>query len=211
MAIDPTQNATAPTGNAGGNTGGKGRGERREGRRDDREREKSPYTERVVFINRVSKVVKGGRRFSFTALVVVGDGNGLVGIGYGKSKEVPQAIAKAVEEAKKSFFPVPRVQGTIPHPVQGETAAGVVLLRPASPGTGVIAGGPVRAVLECAGIHDVLTKSLGSSNAINMVHATVAALKMLESPEQIAARRGRPLEDVAPAAIIRASQQTVGA
>jgi small subunit ribosomal protein S5 len=210
MAIDPTQNATAPAGNAG-NAGGKGRGERREGRRDDREREKSPYTERVVFINRVSKVVKGGRRFSFTALVVVGDGNGLVGIGYGKSKEVPQAIAKAVEEAKKSFFPVPRVQGTIPHPVQGETAAGVVLLRPASPGTGVIAGGPVRAVLECAGIHDVLTKSLGSSNAINMVHATVAALKMLESPEQIAARRGRPLEDVAPAAIIRASQQTVGA
>jgi small subunit ribosomal protein S5 len=210
MAIDPTQNATAPAG-AGGNAGGKGRGERREGRRDDREREKSPYTERVVFINRVSKVVKGGRRFSFTALVVVGDGNGLVGIGYGKSKEVPQAIAKAVEEAKKSFFPVPRVQGTIPHPVQGETAAGVVLLRPASPGTGVIAGGPVRAVLECAGIHDVLTKSLGSSNAINMVHATVAALKMLESPEQIAARRGRPLEDVAPAAIIRASQQTVGA
>jgi small subunit ribosomal protein S5 len=211
MAIDPTQSAPAAAGNAGGNAGGKGRGERREGRRDDREREKSPYTERVVFINRVSKVVKGGRRFSFTALVVVGDGNGLVGIGYGKSKEVPQAIAKAVEEAKKSFFPVPRVQGTIPHPVQGETAAGVVLLRPASPGTGVIAGGPVRAVLECAGIHDVLTKSLGSSNAINMVHATVAALKMLESPEQIAARRGRPLEDVAPAAIIRASRQTVGA
>jgi small subunit ribosomal protein S5 len=210
MAIDPTQNAAPATGAPAGNTGGKGRGERRE-RRDDREREKSPYTERVVFINRVSKVVKGGRRFSFTALVVVGDGNGLVGIGYGKSKEVPAAIAKAVEEAKKSFFKVPRVQGTIPHPVQGETAAGVVLLRPASPGTGVIAGGPVRAVLECAGIHDVLTKSLGSSNAINMVHATVAALKMLESPEQIATRRGRPLGDVAPAAIIRASQQTVGA
>jgi small subunit ribosomal protein S5 len=206
MAIDPTQNAAPAT----GAPANKGRGERRE-RRDDREREKSPYTERVVFINRVSKVVKGGRRFSFTALVVVGDGNGLVGIGYGKSKEVPAAIAKAVEEAKKSFFKVPRVQGTIPHPVQGETAAGVVLLRPASPGTGVIAGGPVRAVLECAGIHDVLTKSLGSSNAINMVHATVAALKMLESPEQIATRRGRPLGDVAPAAIIRASQQTVGA
>jgi small subunit ribosomal protein S5 len=211
MAIEtttaaPTTGAPAPSSNKSG-----GRGERREGRRDDREREKSPYTERVVFINRVSKVVKGGRRFSFTALVVVGDGNGLVGIGYGKSKEVPAAIAKAVEEAKKSFFKVPRVQGTIPHPVQGETAAGVVLLRPASPGTGVIAGGPVRAVLECAGIHDVLTKSLGSSNAINMVHATVAALKMLESPEQIATRRGRPLEDVAPAAIIRASQQTVGA
>ncbi|CAN2218941.1 RpsE Ribosomal protein S5 [Candidatus Nanopelagicaceae bacterium] len=207
MAIETTTAAPSTT----GAPANKGRGERREGRRDDREREKSPYTERVVFINRVSKVVKGGRRFSFTALVVVGDGNGLVGIGYGKSKEVPAAIAKAVEEAKKSFFKVPRVQGTIPHPVQGETAAGVVLLRPASPGTGVIAGGPVRAVLECAGIHDVLTKSLGSSNAINMVHATVAALKMLESPEQIATRRGRPLEDVAPAAIIRASQQTVGA
>ncbi len=208
METTATSPTNAPSTGAPAN---KGRGERREGRRDDREREKSPYTERVVFINRVSKVVKGGRRFSFTALVVVGDGNGLVGIGYGKSKEVPAAIAKAVEEAKKSFFKVPRVQGTIPHPVQGETAAGVVLLRPASPGTGVIAGGPVRAVLECAGIHDVLTKSLGSSNAINMVHATVAALKMLESPEQIATRRGRPLEDVAPAAIIRASQQTVGA
>ena len=210
MAIETTT-AAPSTGAPANSAGGKGRDNRREGRRDDREREKSPYTERVVFINRVSKVVKGGRRFSFTALVVVGDGNGLVGIGYGKSKEVPAAIAKAVEEAKKSFFKVPRVQGTIPHPVQGETAAGVVLLRPASPGTGVIAGGPVRAVLECAGIHDVLTKSLGSSNAINMVHATVAALKMLESPEQIATRRGRPLEDVAPAAIIRASQQTVGA
>ncbi len=208
MAETTTQ-APAAAGNERGNSG-KGRGERRE-RRDDREKEKNPFMERVVFINRVSKVVKGGRRFSFTALVVVGDGNGQVGIGYGKSKEVPAAIAKAVEEAKKSFFTVPRVQGTVPHPVQGETAAGVVLLRPASPGTGVIAGGPVRAVLECAGITDVLTKSLGSNNAINMVHATVAALKMLESPAQIATRRGRPLEDVAPAAIIRASQMTVGA
>ena len=205
MAETTTQ-APAAAGNERGNSG-KGRGERR----DDREKEKNPFMERVVFINRVSKVVKGGRRFSFTALVVVGDGNGQVGIGYGKSKEVPAAIAKAVEEAKKSFFTVPRVQGTVPHPVQGETAAGVVLLRPASPGTGVIAGGPVRAVLECAGITDVLTKSLGSNNAINMVHATVAALKMLESPAQIAARRGRPLEDVAPAAIIRALQTTVGA
>jgi small subunit ribosomal protein S5 len=208
MAETTTQ-APATAGNERGNSG-KGRGERRE-RRDDREKEKNPFMERVVFINRVSKVVKGGRRFSFTALVVVGDGNGQVGIGYGKSKEVPAAIAKAVEEAKKSFFTVPRVQGTVPHPVQGETAAGVVLLRPASPGTGVIAGGPVRAVLECAGITDVLTKSLGSNNAINMVHATVAALKMLESPTQIAVRRGRPLEDVAPAAIIRALQTTVGA
>ena len=207
MAINPTT-SEAPA--AAGNDRGKGRGERRE-RRDDREKEKNPFMERVVFINRVSKVVKGGRRFSFTALVVVGDGNGSVGIGYGKSKEVPQAIAKAVEEAKKSFFKVPRIQGTIPHPVQGETAAGVVLLRPASPGTGVIAGGPVRAVLECAGITDVLTKSLGSNNAINMVHATVDALKQLASPAAMAARRGRPLEAVAPAAIIRASQITVGA
>lgn len=206
MAANPTTAASGGNDRAGA---GKGKGERRE-RRDDREKEKNPFMERVVFINRVSKVVKGGRRFSFTALVVVGDGNGQVGIGYGKSKEVPQAIAKAVEEAKKSFFTVPRIQGTLPHSVQGETAAGVVLLRPASPGTGVIAGGPVRAVLECAGITDVLTKSLGSNNAINMVHATVAALKMLESPAQIAARRGLALEDVAPAAIIRASAITVG-
>ena len=190
--------------------GGKGSNDRRErrGRDGAPEKEKSPYTERVVFINRVSKVVKGGRRFSFTALVVVGDQNGTVGLGYGKAKEVPQAIAKAVEEAKKSFFKVPRIQGTIPHPVQGEKAAGVVLLRPASPGTGVIAGGPVRAVLECAGISDVLTKSLGSNNPINMVHATVAALKALETPGEIAARRGLPLEDVVPAAIIRAMAAT---
>jgi small subunit ribosomal protein S5 len=190
--------------------GGKGSNDRRErrGRDGAPEKEKSPYTERVVFINRVSKVVKGGRRFSFTALVVVGDQNGTVGLGYGKAKEVPQAIAKAVEEAKKSFFKVPRIQGTIPHPVQGEKAAGVVLLRPASPGTGVIAGGPVRAVLECAGISDVLTKSLGSNNPINMVHATVAALKALETPGAIAARRGLPLEDVVPAAIIRAMAAT---
>ena len=185
------------------------RGERRD-RRDDRrgreprEAEKNQYLERVVTINRVAKVVKGGRRFSFTALVVVGDGDGTVGVGYGKAKEVPAAIAKGVEEAKKGFFRVPRIQGTIPHPVQGEAAAGVVMLRPASPGTGVIAGGPVRAVLECAGIHDVLSKSLGSDNAINIVHAAVAALKGLERPEQVAARRGLPVDRVAPAAMLRA-------
>jgi small subunit ribosomal protein S5 len=169
--------------------------------------EKSNHIERVVAINRVAKVVKGGRRFSFTALVVVGDGDGQVGVGYGKAKEVPAAIAKGVEEAKKHFFRVPRIASTIPHPIQGEAAAGVVLLKPASPGTGVIAGGPVRAVLECAGIHDVLSKSLGSSNPINIVHATVAALKGLVRPEEIAARRGLTLEQVAPAAMLRARAQ----
>ena len=173
----------------------RGRGERRNNRA--REEEKDKYIERVVTINRVSKVVKGGRRFSFTALVVVGDGNGLVGVGYGKAKEVPAAISKGVEEAKKNFFRVPRVEGrTIPHRVQGEAAAGVVMLRPATAGTGVIAGGPVRAVLECAGIHDVLSKSLGSSNQINIVHATVAALKELEEPLAVAARRGLPTDEV---------------
>ncbi len=172
--------------------------------RGSRDADKSQFLERVVTINRVSKVVKGGRRFSFTALVIVGDGDGLVGVGYGKAKEVPAAIAKGVEEAKKNFFRVPRIQGTIPHPVQGEKAAGVVMLRPAAPGTGVIAGGPVRAVLECAGIHDVLSKSLGSSNQINIVHATVEALKMLEQPEAVAARRGLPVEQVAPAALLKA-------
>ena len=188
-----------------GGGGGPDRRDRRDGGgRGGAGPEKTPHVERVVAINRVAKVVKGGRRFSFTALVVVGDGDGTVGVGYGKAKEVPAAIAKGVEEAKKHFFKVPRIAGTIPHPVQGEAAAGIVMLKPASPGTGVIAGGPVRAVLECAGIHDVLSKSLGSSNAINIVHATVAALKGLYRPEEIAARRGLPLEDVAPAALLRA-------
>lgn len=183
----------------------RGSRERRPDTRDRGSRDpQSNFLERVVTINRVAKVVKGGRRFSFTALVVVGDGNGMVGVGYGKAREVPLAISKGVEEAKKNFFKVPRIQGTIPHPVLGEDSAAVVLLRPASPGTGVIAGGAARAVLECAGISDVLSKSLGSDNAINIVHATVTGLKMLERPEQVAARRGLPLEDVAPAAMLRA-------
>jgi small subunit ribosomal protein S5 len=195
-----------------GQRGGERAGGDRRGRDGGRGgAEKTAYIERVVAINRVAKVVKGGRRFSFTALVVVGDGDGLVGVGYGKAKEVPAAIAKGVEEAKKHFFKVPRVQGTIPHPVQGEKAAGVVLLRPAAPGTGVIAGGPVRAVLECAGIHDVLSKSLGSSNQINIVHATVEALRMLEEPEAVAARRGLRVEDVAPRALLKAKADEIAA
>ena len=202
--------AAAAAQRRGGGAGGNDRGrDRKDGKGP--EVEKSAFIERVDAINRVAKVVKGGRRFSFTALVVVGDGDGTVGVGYGKAKEVPAAIAKGVEEAKKSFFKVPRIQGTIPHPITGEAAAGVVLLRPAAPGTGVIAGGPVRAVLECAGIHDVLSKSLGSDNAINVVHATVAALKGLERPEEVAARRGLPLEDVAPAAMLRARAAGMGA
>ncbi|ACZ22859.1 SSU ribosomal protein S5P [Sanguibacter keddieii DSM 10542] len=199
----PTGGATTENNNNDRRNDRRGGGRGGDGRRGDAA-EKSAFVERVVTINRVAKVVKGGRRFSFTALVVVGDGDGTVGVGYGKAKEVPAAIAKGVEEAKKNFFKVPRIQGTVPHPVTGEAAAGVVFLRPAAPGTGVIAGGPVRAVLECAGIHDVLSKSLGSSNAINIVHATVAALRGLELPEQVAARRGLPLEHVAPAAMLRA-------
>ena len=185
--------------------GSRERGPRNE--RRDREDTKSPFLERVVTINRVSKVVKGGRRFAFTALVVVGDGEGLVGVGYGKAREVPAAIAKGVEDAKKNFFRIPRSGSTIPHPVQGEAAAGVVLLRPAAAGTGVIAGGPVRAVLECAGVHDVLSKSLGSSNTINIVHATVAALKQLEEPQSVADRRGKSLAEVAPARLMPATEK----
>ncbi|MDO5644388.1 MAG: 30S ribosomal protein S5 [Dermabacter sp.] len=214
MAAQQRSNGPAASGRRGENEeNNRGRssdrqgGRRGEGRGGRQQEEKSAFLERVVSINRVSKVVKGGRRFSFTALVVVGDGDGTVGVGYGKAKEVPAAISKGVEEAKKNFFRVPRIQGTIVHPVQGEDAAGVVFLRPAAPGTGVIAGGPVRAVLECAGVHDVLSKSLGSSNTINIVHATVAALKQLEEPEAVAARRGLPLEAVAPGYLLRAQAE----
>ncbi|WP_250258874.1 30S ribosomal protein S5 [Dermabacter sp. Marseille-Q3180] len=215
MAAEQRNNGPAASGRRGENEDrnnrGRGNGRNQGGRRGEgrggRQEEKSVFLERVVTINRVSKVVKGGRRFAFTALVVVGDGDGTVGIGYGKAKEVPAAISKGVEEAKKNFFRVPRIQGTIVHPVQGEDAAGVVFLRPAAPGTGVIAGGPVRAVLECAGVADVLSKSLGSSNTINIVHATVKALKQLEEPEAVAARRGLPLEEVAPGYLLRAQAE----
>lgn len=183
--------------------GSGGGGERGRGRGRGREEERNPFEEKVVAINRVSKVVKGGRRFSFTALVVVGDLGGNVGVGYGKAKEVPAAIQKGVEEAKKNFFKVPMIQKTIVHPVIGKDGAGHVMLKPAAPGTGVIAGGPVRAVLECAGISDVLAKSMGTANPINVVHATVAALRSLREPSEVAELRGIDLEELLPQKMLR--------
>ena len=184
--------------------GGGGRGGR--GRDDDR----TQYEERVVSINRVAKVVKGGRRFSFTALVVVGDGAGQVGVGYGKAREVPAAIQKGIEEAKRNFFRVPMVGSTIIHEIIGEDSGGVVLLKPASPGTGVIAGGPVRAVVECAGIRDILSKSLGLGQCRSTSSTRPSRLsRTFRRPEGVAKRRGKTPEEVAPGYLLRSARRRV--
>ena len=175
--------------------------------RNDRDNEGGLRESRVITINRVAKVVKGGRRFSFTALVVVGDGNGRVGLGYGKAKEVPLAIQKGTEEAKRNLFVVPLAGSTIIHPVLGSTGGGRVMMKPASVGTGVIAGGAARIILEEAGIHDILCKSLGSANHINVARATIAGLKSLQRPDDIAKRRGIPADSFVPKGLLKAYEE----
>ena len=167
----------------------------------------SQYEERTIKVNRVAKVVKGGRRFSFTALMVIGDGNGRVGLGYGKAKEAGLAVQKGIDEAKKNMIDVPLAGSTITHPIIGRAGAGRILLKPAAPGTGVIAGGAARQILEMAGIHDVVAKSLGTSNAINVAHATLAGLKGLRRPDEVARLRGKSPEEVTPAGVLRAYRE----
>lgn len=165
------------------------------------------FEERTIRVNRVAKVVQGGRRFSFTALMVVGDGNGRVGLGYGKAKEAGLAVQKGIEEARKNMFDVPLAGSTIVHPVLGHAGAGRIILKPAAPGTGVIAGGAARAIFEMAGIRDVVAKSLGTSNAINVAHATINGLSSLRRPDEVARLRGKTAEEVTPTGVLRAYEE----